>query len=202
MSLILRPIDESNLDDYATLTCDEGGGGCYCAFWHQRFASHAEWMERCRTDPDANRRTVIDRVRSGFHVGVLAYEGDRLAGWISVGPLTEFFWAWKRVAALGLDADAVAGIVCITAAKDQRGTAFQSRALEALKAYGRARAWRSIEGYPFDASAIAQHGDAVLWPGVTRGFESAGFERIGAHWLSSPKAERSIYRYTLEREGT
>ncbi|MGK5089094.1 hypothetical protein WDW86_16170 [Bdellovibrionota bacterium FG-2] len=60
--------------------------------------------------------------------------------------------------------------------------------------YGKSQGWATIEGYPFDASAVEKHKADVLWPGMTKGFVEAGFERSAPHWLSQADWERSIYR--------
>ncbi len=186
-----------NFSDYEALTSCESGGGCYCAFWHVKMASMAEWDSRKSESPQLNRSAVFEKVRSGFHVGALAYQGEKLLAWISVGTLPEFHWTWKRVAQVGESANTVAGITCLTIAKEFRGAGLQSKILDALKSYGREKGWKVIEGYPFDASAVEKHKEHVLWPGLTKGFTDAGFNRVDAHWLSNSEAERSIYRLEL-----
>ncbi|MCM2279057.1 MAG: hypothetical protein NDJ89_13360 [Oligoflexia bacterium] len=197
MKITIRQLTLDNFADYESLTACQSDGGCYCAFWHVKVTSMDEWKQRQKDRPDQNRAAVFEKVRSGFHVGALAYQGEQLVAWLSVGPLSEFHWTWKRVAQVGESANTVAGITCFTIAKAFRGAGLQSRILEALKAYGRERGWKAIEGYPFDASAVEKHKEHVLWPGLTKGFEQAGYHRIGAHWLSNPEAERSIFRFEL-----
>jgi hypothetical protein len=190
----LRPLDEAGFDDFATLTSCQQDGGCWCAFWHQKWSSLDEWKARQRDAPEQNRQVMLDRVRGGFHPGVLAYRGGALLAWIAVAPIVEVYWAWRRVAQLGADADGVAGIVCITAVPDQRGTGLLPHLLRALMPYGRARGWRVVEGYPFDVPAIQKHGAAFSWAGHPKSFAAAGFARAGDHWLSKPGFERSVYR--------
>ena len=153
----------------------------------------ADWEACQKNTPERNRQMVFEKMRSGFHVGALAFDGSTAVAWISVGPVTENFWTWKRVAALGERAADVAGITCLNIAEGHRGSGIQGKVIAALKEYGRQLAWKTIEAYPFDASAIKRHGDGVLWPGTTRAFEEAGFVRLGAHWLSQPEFERSMF---------
>lgn len=195
--IAIRQLTLDNFSDYETLTSCESGGGCYCAFWHVKVSSMAEWDSRKSETPQLNRAAVYEKVRSGFHVGALAYQGDKLLAWISVGTLPEFHWTWKRVAQVGESANTVAGITCLTIAKEFRGAGLQSKILNALKSYGREKGWKAIEGYPFDASAVERHKEQVLWPGLTKGFEQADFIRSGPHWLSTPEAERSTFRFDL-----
>jgi hypothetical protein len=106
VALTLHPLTELNFDHYEALTRAEASGktGCYCAFWHQKFASSAEWDRRQKEEPLKNRDAVLARVRGGFHVGVLVYDDGVLAAWISVSPVNEVYWAWKRASVLGADA--------------------------------------------------------------------------------------------------
>lgn len=113
--------------------------------------------------------------------------------WISVGPLPEFYWAWKRTADLGRSAGETAAIMCFNTFPDFRGKGRTAEVLRALTSYGKSLGWKNIEGYPFDESAIKAHGNAILWPGVADEFIAAGFTRVDSHWLSSDQAERSIF---------
>lgn len=195
--LRIERLAEANFADYERLTACGADGGCYCAFWHGKWRSVDEWKERERTRPLENRELIRQMVSFGFHVGALAYRGGELLAWLSVGPLPETYWTWKRVAQVGLEAHLVAGITCITIAPELRGQRLQGSVLRALSEHGRAQGWRAIEGYPFDASAFAKHGKAVSWPGRVEGFVEAGYERVGAHWLDHPDSARSIYRVEL-----
>ncbi len=63
----------------------------------------------------------------------------------------------------------------------------------ALKDYGKAQGWTSIEGYPFDESALEKQKEHAIWPGLAKGFIGAGFSHVGPHWFNGPGWERSIY---------
>jgi hypothetical protein len=197
-ALRLVRLTEESFPAFEALTAREGGGGCYCAFWHQKFSSLADWEAQCKSAPEKNRSSVFERVRAGFHVGVLAYRGSELAAWVSVGPVTDFYWTWRRVAQIGEKARAVAGITCITLAEPLRGQKLQSEVLAELRVYGRDAGWDYLEGYPFDPRAVERHGRELGFPGLAPGFAQAGFERVGPHWLSKEGYERSIYRVALE----
>lgn len=197
MTIRIERLSEKNFGDFERLAACAPHTGCYCSFWHQKWASTADW-EKCRKEtPELNRQIVFEKMRSGFHVGVLAYQGADLIAWVSVGPLIDFHWTWKRAVQIGENAAKVAGITCFALAEKLRGKGFQTKILEALKAYGAEQGWKAIEGYPFDASAVEKHKQEVTWCGLTKGFAQAGFTRAAPHWLSSADAERSIYRVEL-----
>lgn len=197
MSLRIERLSESNFADFEKLTSCESGGGCYCSFWHQKIASMQEWDTRKKEDPSLNRQIVLDKVKTGYHVGVLVYRDRDLIAWISVGPLTDYFWTWRRTIQVGDEAKVVAGITCFTVSPAHRGQGLQSEILQTLKQYGREQGWKAIEAYPFDASALEKHKENVLWPGLTKGYIDAGFNKVGPHWLNNPEAERSLFRIEL-----
>lgn len=197
MSIRIERLSEKNFADYESLTSVESGGGCYCSFWHQKWTSMEDW-ENCKKEtPEKNRQIVYEKMRNGFHVGALAYEGDQLLAWLSVGPLTDYYWTWKRVAAVGESAKTIAGITCFTIAPSARGKGLQSKILNALKEYGKTQGWTAIEGYPFDASTLEKQKEHAIWPGLYKGFEGAGFKHLGPHWIMGPGWERSIYKAEL-----
>lgn len=199
MSIRIERLNEKNFVDYEAITSCESGGGCYCSFWHQKWASMADW-EKCKKEtPEVNRQIVFEKMRSGFHVGVLAYENNNPIAWISVGPLTDFYWTLKRAMHVGESAKTIAGITCFTVSEKIRGQGLQAKILNALKEYGISQGWTEIEGYPFDASAVEKHKNNVVWPGTFKGFQDAGFTYHRPHWINGPGWERSIYKVTLNK---
>lgn len=194
----IEQFSDKNIADYERLTkLGDDGKLCYCSFWHAKWSSMAEYDQVKKDQPERLKACVIDRMRSQFHVGVIVYLGDKACAWISVGPVTDFYWAWKRVAHIGEIAKTTAGIMCFTIAPEFRGQRMQSRILSELKKYGAARGWTSIEAYPFSNEAIAKHGEALKWPGMISGYEHADFVRRQDHWLSSADAQRYIYALEL-----
>ena len=154
MKVRIEQLTEENFVDFEALTSCESGGGCYCSFWHQKISSTLEWDQRKKETPQLNRQIVLDKIKTGFHAGVLAYADGELLAWISVGPLTDFYWTWKRVAQLGDDSDTVAGITCFTVAPKFRKQGLQAKILKELIEYGKEMGWSSLEAYPFDSSAL------------------------------------------------
>lgn len=194
----IEQFTDHNISDYEKLTkLGDDGKLCYCSFWHAKWNSMAEYDKVKAENPDRLKACVVDRMRSQFHVGVIAYSGDKPCAWISVGPLIDFYWAWKRVAHIGEIAKTTAGIMCFTIAPEFRGQKLQRPILDALKAYGKEKGWTAIEAYPFAKEAIEKHGDALKWPGLVSGFQHAGYQKLQDHWLSSPDYQRYIYKIDL-----
>jgi hypothetical protein len=195
-SIRLERLNVQNFEAFTSFVNCENGG-CYCAFWHQNFTSMDEWEKRKSTEPELNQSCMLERVRSGLHLGVLAYQGRELVAWISVGPAKDFYWAWRRVGQLGESAKAVAVIPCITRKTEVRDRVTESALLSALRSYGKEQGWTAIEGYPFERETIDRLGETVAWPGFPEAFTEAGFQSIGKHWLNSEEYGRSIYRAEL-----
>lgn len=156
-----------------------------------------EWDKRKAEEPEKNKACVLYRVRSRFHLGVLAYQGNDLVAWISVGPMIDFYWTWKRVGQVGDSAKTIAAIPCITRKSEFRNRVTEASILKALIPYAKEQGWSAIEGYPFDRETIDRLSDAVAWPGFPEDFVEAGFKRVGDHWLNSKEYARSIYRVEL-----
>ena len=195
----IERFSDKNINDYENLTkLDQNGKLCYCSFWHAKWASIDEYDKVKEDNPNRLKNCVIDKMRSNFHVGAIAYIDEEPGAWISVGPLTDFYWSWKRVAQLGISAQNIAGIMCFTIAPNFRGKGLQKHILIELINYGKQQKWTSIEAYPFSNEAILKHGDALKWPGLTKGYEQSGFTKTQDHWLSSDDYKRFIYNIDLE----
>ena len=136
-------------------------------------------------------------MRSRFHLGALVYREQEVVAWLSVGPMPEFYWAWRRIAQVGEAAKTIAVIPCLTRKTELRNEISEASILQLLPAYGQMQGWSAIEGYPFDRETLDRLGEAVTWPGTPEDFETAGFKRVGAHWLNSKEYARSIYRLEL-----
>lgn len=197
-SLTVKQLTEDNFSDFEKLLCDSNEPGCYCSFWHSKWASVDKWKEQVNCAPQKNKITTLEKVRSGFHVGVLIYENSNCVAWVAVGPMTDFYWLWRRLAQTGEEkAKTTAGILCINIAPSYRGKGYQKKVLDAVTEYSKNMGWTDLEGYPFDDLAFEKHGLSLDWTGFASAYQQAGFERAGAHWLSAPEYSRSIYQKKL-----
>lgn len=201
----LRTLTKVNFPDFESfepLVKCENGGSCYCAFWHQRWSSADEWERKKKESPLENRDCLLAKVSSGFHVGVLAYIDNKVVAWISVGPLTDFYWTWPRIAQIGPEAKTTAGILCFSVARKSRGQGLQGRIISQLQTYAGKQGWTAVEGYPFDEEALSKNPLDFAWPGFPKPFSEAGFARIGPHWQSQKGEERSIYRWIPSKQNS
>lgn len=188
----LETLSEKNFEIFAEFINSQDAG-CFCSFWHQKFTSMNEWDEQKAKRPESNNACMLERVRSHFHLGVLASQGDQMVAWISVGPMIDFYWTWRTVAQIGSEAKTTAAIPCITRKTEFQDTLPESALLKPLREYGKTQGWTAIEGYPFDTETIEKVGSSITWAGIPKDFSEAGYERIADHWLSSPEYKRSIW---------
>ena len=138
-------LTEMNFDKFEKLLFDSNEAGCYCSFWHGKWASVDAWKALEKNEPAKNRQTTLEKVRTGFHVGVLAYEGEACIAWISVGPITDFYWTWRRLAQLGEDkAKTTAAILCINIVPSYRGKGYQTKLLKELLLYAAQQGWKVV----------------------------------------------------------
>lgn len=198
MAIEIQQLSDDNFADYEFVTTLDKEKPCYCSWWHIKPTSMQAYDEEKKANPTKFRECVRAKLKTGFHVGVIAYEDKKPVAWVALGPLPEFYWAWKRVAALGEAAGSIAAIMCFNTFPEFRGKGKAPEVLRALGEYGKSKGWVGIEGYPFDESAVQKHGTAILWPGLTQEFLDAGYKRSGAHWLSGEQAERSIFFQSLQ----
>lgn len=168
VAIEIKQLSNDNFRDYEFVTTLDKDKPCYCSWWHIKPTSMQAYDEEKKANPTKFRECVRTKLATGFHVGAIASEGNKPVAWIAVGPLPEFYWAWKRVSVLGEKAGNIAAIMCFNTFPEFRGKGRTADVLHALGKYGESKGWTGIEGYPFDESAIEKHGDTILWAGLTR----------------------------------
>ena len=107
--------------------------------------------------------------------GVLAYEGDEVAGWAAVAPRSELPFARSRKIP-HVDGLPVWSIWCIRVRPGHRGRGIAHALLDGAVGYAREQGAPAVEGYPVD-----NHGAKVdltmAYVGTRRLFEAAGFTK-------------------------
>ena len=171
----------------------EGGDPrwCWCQHWRLRSKDMAaakvpELRERLRT-----------QAASPEPPGLVAFEGDRAVGWVSLGPRTGFERIVRSRVLPRIDDRPVGSIVCFAVSDAARGRGVARSRLEAAVAHARARGATAVEAYPIrigDGQAV--HPDAA-YTGTLPMFTSAGFQVV-ADRASDPAA--SNQRVVVRRE--
>ncbi len=132
---------------------------CWCMWWRQRTG-----------DRDRNREAMHRLVAEGREPGLLAYDGPRPVGWVSVAPREDYGQlARSRNLRPETDEPEVWAIVCfyVEPAAKRRGVASELLAAAVEHAVGRGA--RAVEAYPH------VRGDYMGSPEM---FDAAGFQPV------------------------
>lgn len=92
MNLEIRSLDKNNPEElpnfFDSLDYSHAPhwSGCYCRFYHVD-DSQIEWTQR---DAQLNRKETIESIQKGEMNGFLAYDGDKVVGWLNAQNVKEF----------------------------------------------------------------------------------------------------------------
>jgi GNAT superfamily N-acetyltransferase len=170
----------------------EGGDPrwCWCQYWRMRSkdfgaAKVPELRERLRTEAE-----------SGIPPGLVAFEGDRVVGWVSVGPRPDFERIVRSRVIPKIDDRPVWSIVCFAISPTVRGQGVAHALLEAAVDFARAHDAPAVEAYPVRVGDAPIDDDSAF-TGVLPMFETAGFVVV-ADRASDPSS--STQRVVVRRD--
>lgn len=164
---------------------------CWCQFWRLRSKDFPALKV-----PQL-REGLHDQAGSDQPPGLVAFDGDRAVGWVSLGPRTDFERIVRSKVIPTIDDRPVWWIVCFAVSSTARGRGVARALLDAAIDHARSRGAEALEAYPVqlgDAEAI--HPDAAF-TGTLPMFERAGFTVV-ADRASDPSS--SNQRVVVRRE--
>jgi GNAT superfamily N-acetyltransferase len=191
-SLVIRPLA---LDSWPALEVlfREGGDTrwCWCQFWRLRSKDMAaakvpELRERLRSQAASDQPP-----------GLVAFEGDRAVGWVSLGPRTDFERIVRSKVIPTIDRRPVWSIVCFAVSQQARGQGVARALLEAAVVFARERGAPALEAYPVVVDAGEPIHPDSAFTGTLPMFERAGFEVV-ADRASDPSSRHQ--RVVVRRE--
>jgi GNAT superfamily N-acetyltransferase len=186
MDLRIFPLTPDRWHDLETLFGAHGAfGGCWCMWFRQ---SNKEWEA---TDGEERRAALQSLVDSQIVPGLLAYDGPKPVGWISLGPRPDFKRLLRSRAARPLDDKPVWSVVCFFVDKAYRRQGVTVSLLQAGIEFARQHGAGIVEGYPVDPGENKP--DPWVYIGLAAAFKKAGFEEAGRRLENRP-----IMRYYLE----
>ena len=151
--------------DHRAFAGNPGWGACYCMYHHLGGDMKPAWEERAWQD---NRSSLARRIQEGETRGYLAYDGDKVVGWLNASPRSSF-----PDHATGED-DGIASIVCFNVAPSHRGHGIGRLLLQAAIDELSATGTHRIEAYP-----VPDHvSDAAAYKGREKLFLEHGFEFV------------------------
>ena len=190
----VRPLTAETWDALAELF-REGGDPrwCWCQYWRLR----SKDMGAAKV-PQLRER-LHEQALSTEPPGLVAFDGDRAVGWVSLGPRTDFERIVRSRVIPTVDDRPVWSIVCFAVSATARGQGVARALLDAAIAYAWERGADALEAYPVrvgDGEAI-HPGSAFT--GMLPMFERAGFEVVADN-ASDPSS--SHQRVVARRELT
>ena len=188
----VRPLTAETWDALAELF-REGGDPrwCWCQYWRLRSKDMA-----AAKVPQLRER-LHEQALSTEPPGLVAFDGDRAVGWVSLGPRTDFERIVRSRVIPTIDDRPVWSIVCFAVASTARGQGVARALLDAAIEHARERGADALEAYPVaSADGAPIHAEAAF-TGTLPMFEGAGF-RVVAERASDPSS--SHQRVVVRRE--
>lgn len=147
------------------------------------------------TPPD-NRRGLRALADNDPAPGLVAYDGDRAMGWISLGPRESYDRLTSAKLLAPVDRRPVWSIVCFVVSRSARGRGVAAAMLAAGIAYAREHGATTLEAYPV-AMERGQVPAAHAFHGVQSMFEKAGFDVVDVRQWNKASPPRPIMRLEL-----
>ena len=193
MAFDVRPLTGKTWDALAELF-REGGDPRWC--WCQHWRLRSKDMAAAKV-PQLRER-LHDQALSTQPPGLVAFDGDRAVGWVSLGPRADFERIVRSKVIPTIDDRPVWSIVCFAVSATARGRGVARALLKAAIDYARERGAVGLEAYPVAVGAGERiHPDAA-YTGTLPMFERAGF-RVVADRASDPSSrhQRVVVRRGL-----
>ncbi len=176
----VEPLTRERWPDLVELFGPHGAsGGCWCMWWR---LPNAEFM---RGKGDGNRAALEALVQAGGVPGLLAYDGERVMGWCSLGPRDAFPRLARTRILKPIDDTPVWSVVCFYVDRGYRGRGVTYALLEAAKDHALRQGAAILEGYPIDAGA-RRVVPAFAHTGLASAFAKAGFVEVARRSPTRP----------------
>ena len=192
MTVEVRPLTAETWDALAALF-REGGDPrwCWCQFWRMRSKDFGEMKV-----PQLRER-LHDQARSEDTPGLVAFDGDRAVGWMSLGPRSDFERIVRSRVIPTIDDRPVWSIVCFAVSSTARGRGVARALLEGGVDFAREHGAAGLEAYPVRTDDGEAINPESAFTGTLPMFERAGF-RVVADRASDPSS--SSQRLVVRRE--
>lgn len=192
MRIAVKPLSATTWDALAELF-REGGDPrwCWCQFWRLRSKDMAG------AKVPQLRERLHDQALSAEPPGLVAFDGDRAVGWLSLGPRIDFERIVRSKVIPTIDDRPVWSIVCFAVSSTARGQGVARALLDAAIDHARARGATALEAYPVATDAGEPIHAEAAFTGTLPMFERAGF-RVVADRASDPSSRHQ--RVVVRRE--
>ncbi len=141
------------------------------------------------------RERLHEQASSDQPPGLVAFEGDRAVGWVSLGPRMDFERIVRSKVIPAIDDRPVWSIVCFAVSGSARGRGVGRALLDAAIDHARTQGADALEAYPVSLDRGSPVDPGSVFTGTLAMFERAGF-RVVAERASDPS---SRYRRVVVR---
>jgi ribosomal protein S18 acetylase RimI-like enzyme len=191
--LTIKPLTEETWDALAAFF-REGSGDprwCWCQFWRLRSKDMAPLKV-----PELRER-LHDQAASDQPPGLVAFEGERALGWVSVAPRTDYQRVVYSKVIPKVDDRPVWSIVCFAVSSIARRRGIAKALLNEAVAFARSRGATAVEAYPLALEPGQKISASSVYTGTLSMFEKAGFDVV-ADRASDPSSK--VRRVVVRRE--
>lgn len=164
-------------------------GGCWCMWWR---------IKRSEFDAQhgAENKAALKRlVRSGRTLGLLAYEGSEVAGWMAIEPRERYPVLARSHVLKPVDDEPVWSVTCFFVRRESRGQGLTRKLLDAAAKHVAGEGGGILEAYPVDPQG-GELANSHVFTGLASTFLRAGFREVARR---SPK--RPILRRAVKTSG-
>lgn len=184
--LTFKPVTPATWPDFEVLFGENGAmAGCWCMWWRVK---RKDWEANAY---DGNRAAMKALVDGGTVPGLLAFDGDRAVGWVSVAPREDFGVLQRSPVLKPVDEQPVWSIVCFYVDKEYRDRGVTRALLDAAVDYARAQGATLIEGYPLDPQG-GDTSNVSAFTGFLSTFQEAGFAEVERRSERKPIVRKSL----------
>jgi GNAT superfamily N-acetyltransferase len=172
----VKPVTPERWDDLLAVFGPSGGdGGCWDMFWRLTASEYAA------SSRDRNRTALRELIETAsLPPGLLAYPDGRPAGWISVGPRSEYRRLGRSRQFTPVDDQPVFSVVCFRVAPAHRNAGVSAALLEAAIEHARQHRAAALEAYPVNTGGRRLDA-AAAYCGTLDLFTAAGFRIVREH---------------------
>jgi GNAT superfamily N-acetyltransferase len=183
---VFAPLTPDRWGDLEALFAGNGAcDGCWCMWWRQ---TQREFSTK---QGDENRAALKGIVDSGEVPGILAYDGNRPVGWVSVAPRERFGRLERSPVLKRVDERPVWSVVCFFINKAARKRGLTDALLSSAVEYAAANGASIVEGYPV-APSEKRRPDPDVYTGTTSVFLRAGFTEVARRGPRRVVMRRSV----------
>ena len=159
----LSPASQNDFLEFMAAKASETNpqwAGCYCQFYLDTEADLAGE----KPTSERNRKAACDRIKNGSMQGYLAYDGERVIGWVAANKANNF-------ASLPQVSEDTARILCFVVAPEMQGQGVATSLLNHALSDLAQRGFKSVEAAP----GLDEDFDASGYRGKLSTFLKAGF---------------------------